>query len=160
MSGIKLPNICYHLMKQNLHLFEWKGPQSNPGCLRLGRDWCYQLQPNLFISAGWGKFCKHHSSAETPLYFITALTTCWRKSRAIKNTGITSLKEINLHLSNAISVSALSSSFLFEVDSPVNIIPWRKEIILKTWGSLSSSMNHNSVDALQQVFQIRSRSTL
>lgn len=112
--------------------------QSNPGSLRLGRNQCCQLllNPHLFISAGWGQFCKLHSSAETPLYFLTALATYWRKSRAKEDTGITSLKEINLHLSNAISMSALSSSFLFEVDSHVNIILWRKEIILKTWRSL------------------------
>lgn len=45
---------------------------------------------------------------------------------AMKNMGIISLNEINLHLSKPISTSALSSSFLFEVDSPVNIIPWKE----------------------------------
>jgi len=71
----KLPNICYHLMKQNLHLWVKRSTDAHwsiAGCLRLGRDRCCQRRPNphLFISAGWGKFCKHHSPAVTSWFSL------------------------------------------------------------------------------------------
>lgn len=93
MNGMKAPKHLLPLDETKLTSLWAKRSTdahwSNAGCLRLGRDRCCQPRPNphLFISAGRGKVCKHHSSAVTPLYSITALTTGCQKSRARENLG-------------------------------------------------------------------------